>query len=88
MSFKLFGFLLLFLLIVVIVTNVVADSGGKGECVPGKSYYDGCNTCYCHKSGFIGCTSLSCKEIDLETGVSKEVTKIPPPPDFWKNSIA
>ena len=62
-------------------------TGEKGECVPGKSYYDGCNTCYCHKSGFIGCTSLSCKEIDPETGIAKEVPKIPPPPNFWKNSI-
>ncbi|KAK9304194.1 hypothetical protein QLX08_004354 [Tetragonisca angustula] len=55
---KFFNFL--FLLIVVIATSPAAESEETKECVPGKSYNDGCNDCTCTDTNVVICTLMEC----------------------------
>ncbi|XP_076164081.1 serine protease inhibitor 3-like [Ptiloglossa arizonensis] len=80
MSSKFFVFLCL----LVIVSSVALGQESGRRCVAGKSYYDGCNWCYCHQAGFIGCTKKGCTTTNPETGETVEVEKIEPPDDFWQ----
>ncbi|KAG6795787.1 serine protease inhibitor 3 [Apis mellifera caucasica] len=55
-------------------------------CVPGKSFFDGCNTCTCTDDGNFICTMTACEDYDPETDTSVPVKILEPPPDFWQNS--
>ncbi|XP_076617989.1 uncharacterized protein LOC143340198 [Colletes latitarsis] len=73
MSTKFFAFLLVF----AIVSSVANGEDSGKKCMPGKSYFDGCNWCYCHKSGFIGCTEVDCSG-------NPEINTLNPPEEFWQ----
>lgn len=51
---------------------------GERKCVDGKSYFDGCNNCFC-SNGHTACTLKLCRGPD---GV---VSRQPPPDDFFES---
>ncbi|XP_076164085.1 serine protease inhibitor 3-like [Ptiloglossa arizonensis] len=76
MSRKFFAFLCL----LVIASSVASGQETGRKCVPGKSYFDGCNWCYCHKGGISRCTEVPC---DL---VKPESNTLNPPEEFWEKN--
>ncbi|XP_011163963.1 uncharacterized protein LOC105198815 [Solenopsis invicta] len=49
--------------------------GPSSVCIPGSSYFDGCNNCFCQNDAHtVGCTTNWCMY----------AAKIPPPDDFWQ----
>jgi len=55
------------------------------RCVPGKTYFDGCNICRCHSTGIVSCTMKACEMYDPYTNLMILVSEIPPPADFWQS---
>ena len=82
MSLKFFTFLFLLL---IVESFGAAVYEAKRNCIPGKSYFDGCNTCLCEENGGIICTLKYCEIIDPKTGTRKMAEYIPPPDNFWSN---
>ncbi|XP_076687312.1 uncharacterized protein LOC143378978 [Andrena cerasifolii] len=74
---KSYGLFLLALLFT-IVNSSVPEEGRK--CVDGKSFYDGCNSCFC-AGGQTACTLKLCYD---QTGAVLVPQK--PPEDFWQKN--
>lgn len=49
------------------------------KCVDGKSYNDGCNSCFC-SNGNVACTLMLCMGADR-----KILPRNPPPADFYES---
>jgi len=54
------------------------------KCVPGKTYFDGCNTCRCHANNVISCILIECEMYNPYTNSMIPAANIPPPADFWQ----
>lgn len=50
----------------------------KRKCVAGKTYYDGCNNCFCAGDN-VACTQMFCTDKN-----GKAAPRIEPPEDFWQ----
>ncbi|XP_001604586.1 serine protease inhibitor 3-like [Nasonia vitripennis] len=66
---------LLLLGLLIIATLYVSVAEAKKQCVPGKSYFDGCNTCFCSEAHSVQCTRRLCPD---------PWKRLSPPADFYQ----
>lgn len=45
------------------------------DCVPGTTWNDGCNNCFCTENGLAGCTLLECSRINVGPSTAKPTLK-------------
>ncbi|CAL7951500.1 unnamed protein product [Xylocopa violacea] len=61
MSLKLFAFLfVLFFVGALAAPYPTGETTTDSKCTPGTLIHDGCKVCYCHQSGFLGCSDYDC----------------------------
>ncbi|XP_076235795.1 uncharacterized protein LOC143180145 [Calliopsis andreniformis] len=77
----------IFLLAVAMTYCIIVGQVSERRCIPNRSYYDGCNTCFCSADSVsIGCTERDCAVYDPDTNQFVGYKPKPAPEDFWKEN--
>ncbi|XP_063986583.1 uncharacterized protein LOC135167380 [Diachasmimorpha longicaudata] len=66
-----------------LVVSLTMATRVERRCVEGRSYFDGCNNCFC-SNGNVACTLMACQSEDPKTGEMRDIIPLQPPEDFWQ----